>query len=86
MSWNRLYWYLAAGLPIAGGGHPLISAFLEETRAGVSIPTVSAASVDSAIRQVLDRLDSFGAASAHAYDTGLSYEAQVSGLSQVLGL
>jgi hypothetical protein len=86
ISWNRLYWYLAAGLPIAGGGHPALRAFLEETGVGVGTSIVSVAAVALSIRSVLNGLEEYERAAKRAYDDGLNYDAQVADLARALNL
>jgi hypothetical protein len=86
ISWNRLYWYLAAGLPIAGGGHPALKAFLEETGVGVGTTIVSVASVALSIRSVSNSREEFERAAKRAYDDGFNYDAQVADLARALNL
>jgi hypothetical protein len=86
LSWNRLYWYLAAGIPVAAGGHVTLEAFVSETGAGVSTSKVSAKAIGRAIGDVLANATGFEAAARRAYEAGLNYEDQVAGLARAFGL
>ena len=86
LSWNRLYWYLAAGIPIAAGGHVALEAFVSETGAGVSTSEVSATAIGRAIGEVLGNATGFEAAARRAYEAGLNYEDQVAELARAFGL
>jgi hypothetical protein len=86
LTWNRLYWYLAAGIPIVAGGHAALEAFVSETGAGVSTSEVSATAISKAIGEALANATGFEAAARLAYEAGLNYEDQVAELARVFAL
>jgi hypothetical protein len=86
LSWNRLYWYLAAGIPIAAGGHVTLEGFVNETGTGVSTSEVSGKSIGRAIGEVLANATGFEAAARRAYEGGLNFDDQVAEFARAFGM
>jgi len=80
LAWNRLYWYLAAGLPVVAGGHDELRAFITETGAGVFVRDVHAASLAEAVRDLLLRRTEFSARAAEAFHDSFNFESQMAGV------
>jgi hypothetical protein len=86
LSWNRRYGYLAAGIPIAAGGHVTLEAFVSETGAGVSTSEVSAKAIGRAIGEALANAIGFEAAARRAYEAGLNFDDQVAKFARAFGM
>lgn len=56
---NKLFEYIAAGLPVVGSDFPEISAVLQQTGAGITAAPSSGESIADAIRTLLDDRDAF---------------------------
>ncbi|MDR7550691.1 MAG: hypothetical protein QN131_12270 [Armatimonadota bacterium] len=75
-AWNRLYWYLAAGLPVIAGGHPQLSQLIAETRAGLFIGEPEPDKVRQAISVALMRQAELSACAQRAFYDDMNFESQ----------
>jgi glycosyltransferase involved in cell wall biosynthesis len=83
-SWNRLYWYLAAGLPVVLGGHPELRAFGEESDSAVLVSDVRAESLAEGVRQALARSADLAAAARHVFRSRFNFEKESEPLRRFL--
>lgn len=77
LAWNRLYWYLAAGLPVIAGGHDGLREFIAETGAGVFLDEVNAERLAQVIPDVLMRRKELSAHAIKAFQEGMNFESDM---------
>lgn len=84
---NKLFEYLAAGVPVVVSDFPEMRRIVEETGAGLAVDTTSAAQLAAGIASLLDEppaaRDARRAAAREAHLRGYSWEAQAEGLLAV---
>lgn len=86
LSWNRLYWYLAAGIPVVATGHPELRHFVLETRAGVWIDDPQPDSIATGLLRALKERKSLGNAGRDAFIRLYNYEAQIARAAHAFGV
>ena len=84
LSWNRLYWYLAAGIPIAAGGHAMLESFVRQHGVGVATGDVSAQGIGAAVQVALIEAPHFGAAAKEVFESELNFDSQITKLTRAL--
>ena len=83
-SWNRIYWYLAAGLPAVVGGHRHLRAFADDSGSAVYVDDISAETVAQGVRQALARAAELSAAARSAFRFRLNLEKESEALRRYL--
>jgi glycosyltransferase involved in cell wall biosynthesis len=76
LSWNRIYWYLAAGVPLVVGGHPALAEFTRDTSTGVDVATPTSIGIAAAVQEALQYHDRFAGRAVELFETQFNYEAQ----------
>lgn len=84
-AWNRLYWYLAAGLPVIAGGHDSLRQFLAETGAGIFLNCVNVAAVAQAIGEALTCRVELSVRATSAFFEVFNFESQMERIVERLG-